>query len=158
MMNCNQQPGVGPPGEMQTWLGWLCYLIAILCQSGIVGCRQSEPQRFPISGTITLDNQPIGPVLLTLVPTTSGQVGCTCEVTNGEFVISSGDGVTAGSYHAVVSPLEPDLEDYEERRAAGEKNIFGSVILPAKYQKPGSLSVEIVADRDSELTIELSSR
>ncbi len=158
MMNCNQLPGVGPPAVMQPWLRWLSCLIAILCQSGIIGCRESEPQRFPISGTITLDSQPIGPVLMTLVPTSPGQVGCTCEVTNGEFVISSGDGPTAGSYHAVVSPLEPDLEEYEGRRATGEKRLFGSVMIPAKYLKPGSLSIEIVADGDNELTIEMSSK
>jgi hypothetical protein len=50
------------------------------------------------------------------------------------------------------------LEEYEARRAAGEKKLFGSVVIPAKYQKPGSLTVEVAAERDNHLTIELHSR
>lgn len=159
MNNGNQRPEVDPPAwTQQAWLHWLRGLVAILCLSSTVGCRETEPQRFPISGTITLDDQPLGRVLITLVPTSPGQVGCTVEAAHGQFDASSADGATAGSYHVVVSALEPDLEEFDARRSTGEKKLFGSVMLPAKYQKPGSLSVEIVAGRDNELTIELSSR
>jgi hypothetical protein len=140
------------------WSSWFLGLIAMVALSCLVGCGEPEPQRFAISGTITLDDKPIGPALMTLVPTSAGQVGCTCEVTNGRFDSSPGAGATAGPFHAVLSPLEPDLEEYEARRAAGEKKLFGSVVIPAKYQKPGSLTVEVAAERDNHLTIELHSR
>jgi hypothetical protein len=135
------------------WFRWGSILATICC----LGCGTSEGPRLAVSGTITLDRQAVGPVLITLVPTSVGQVGCTCEATNGKFEIASTAGPTSGSYQVVVSPMEPDLEEYEARRAAGQKP-FNSVVIPTKYQKPCSLLVDISAESENHLTLELSSR
>jgi hypothetical protein len=136
----------------------LMSLVVLVCLSGGWGCRDTQTPRLAVSGTITLDRQPLGSVLVTFVPTTAGQRGCSVEAVDGQFETTVDTGLSAGQYAVVVSPLEPELEEYEARRTAGEKKLLNTVAIPAQYLKPSDLLVEVVAKEENRLTLELSSR
>lgn len=132
-------------------------MLILLATLTCLGCSESESARLAISGTITMDQKAIGPVLITLVPTEPSQIGCTMIAESGTYQTTDESGPSAGAYQVVVSPLEPELEEIEARRAA-KKPLFSSVKIPLKYQKPGELRVDIETGTANQVRLNLSSR
>ncbi len=97
-----------------------------------------------------MDGTRVGPVLITLVPTASGQIGCTMESQDGQFEVTSERGPSAGHFDVVVSTLKPELEEFESRRSANQP-LFSPVSILAKYQRAGALQIEIQPELGDEL-------
>jgi hypothetical protein len=120
------------------------------------GCGGSSPVRVPISGTVTLDQRPIGPVSVVFVPTARQQVGCVVQSMDGQFDLPADLGPSPGQFQVTVEPLEPDLEEYERRRLAG-RSPLNQAPIPAKYRKRGELTVTIEPGGQRDVVIALRS-
>ena len=91
------------------------FLPAVLLLATLAGCKKSS--EFDVSGTITIDHQPLanGDIRLIPINNTPGLGGSARTDTNGKFTLTSaqgGKGIAAGEYKVVISKRKrPDGSD-----------------------------------------------
>ena len=129
------------------WLGLL-----------LVGCN-SEPEPVAVSGAVLLDGKAIGNCILVLqsLETDGSPAGATAVVSEGKFAIPKSSGLFPGEYSAVLTELQPDLEDYELARRGGSKKALNKKFIPHRYTRANELRVKIAADAQP-ISLELNSR
>lgn len=120
-----------------------------------LGCGWNDPARMAIEGVIELDTKPLGPVVVSFVPRSSGARGCAFTSTDGSFAVPAELGPTPGSYDVIVTSWEPDLETFEARKSAGDPP-FNAVSIPLKYLKPGGLVVDLPVEFNEPLMLQLN--
>ncbi len=135
------------------FLSGLCCLSVCLLLSGCSGAPKVEP----FSGEVTLDGNPIGPLSLVFTSTEPDRVGCNVIAVDGNFQLEPAQGLAPGAYHVTIEVLQPDLEDYEQRRSQVRPGLF-DIRIPEKYGKPQAFTIEVVADQENHFRFELSSR
>src|SRR6516165_3331819 len=97
--------------------GWLP--LAVLCAFGLtslVGC--GGVKRLPVSGTVTLDGQPVNGGILSFSPDTAkgntAKISCTCPIREGRYELEtigitradSGSGVPPGWYKVTYNRVD----------------------------------------------------
>lgn len=127
----------------------------------------------PVSGTVTLDGQPLADALVTFVfdgqapPNFTGSGGRTDSM--GKYVVRSGgkEGTPPGRYKVVISRLAtPDGAPFRENPEQGldleQARLSGMVkeSVPPKYSDPEKtiLSVEITANQKDPVNFDLKSK
>jgi hypothetical protein len=124
---------------------------------GCSGCSDPGPKRFPISGTVTLDGQPLDRATLILTPQGPGRAAAAC-IDAGKFELTSLDGPTQGTSHIRINPLDPmsaDRNDGPNTSRQGTRH--GSHLPPLRYQRDGHLQVTIAGQPHQHLDLRLSS-
>lgn len=112
----------------------------------LVGCggsKYSGNQRFPLSGQVTFDGQPVDLGSISFVPTGGNNTRATGGVIkDGKYDIPEENGPNAGSYRVEIRwlkltgrqlPDEDSGEMYDERIEA----------LPEKFHKNSDLTVQV---------------
>lgn len=93
----------------------------------------------PVSGTITLDDEPLAGAYVTFEPLKSSGELVSTGVTNeaGEYVLSCGDdsGAVAGTHRVLITTISPD--DYKDELSAMPRDR-----VPPHYQD-GSLTRDV---------------
>jgi hypothetical protein len=137
-------------------------LAAILCTVAI-GCGPKEREIAPVSGTVTLDGQPLAGANVAFIPqATSGTVG---HVTSrgrtdaqGKYTLKTADtpprdGAVVGKHRIQVSTkVSNATAEYTEDQ--GGKT--GVERVPAKYNTHTELSREVPPEGSSEMDFELT--
>jgi hypothetical protein len=141
-----------------------------------VGC--GGPATVPVSGTVTLDGEPVDGATVTFVPEGEGRPANGNTDASGNFTLTTftgGDGALPGSYNVTVfktaAPVEADTEG-EDAGAAGDESegevnpdVMGADVsadaeslLPAKYSVATTtdLKVEVKAGMEP-VKLELTS-
>lgn len=146
------------PDANSIWSGtWLVAGLGI-AMMGCSGCSDPGPKRFPISGTVTLDGQPLDRATLILTPQGHGRAAAAC-IDAGKFELTSIDGPTQGTFHIRINPLDPMSADLNEGpNASLQDTRHGSHLLPLRYQRDGLLQVTIDGQPHQQLDLRLSSR
>ena len=157
-MNCSQptmdSETIIPESILKAKNPWiLTVLLAALLIN--LGCGRNDTARIAIEGVIELDTKPLGPVVVSFVPRSSGARGCAFTSTDGSFAVPAEFGPTPGSYDVIVTSWEPDLETFEARKSAGDPP-FNAVSIPSKYLKPGGLVVELPVEFNEPLMLQLN--
>ncbi len=124
---------------------------------GCCGCSPAGPARQAISGSVMLDGEPATDIKLVFIPLGGNQVGAVASVENGEFQLSAEHGPSAGAYDVVVEAMQPELEDFESLRQAGETP-FSTVKIANQYLKRGTLRADVQDEGANTFTFEVTSR
>lgn len=124
----------------------VCGILAIL-----VGCDAGE-RRYAVSGTLTLDGDPVDNVTIIFTPVGEGLSGA-AEVFEGEFSCGEVGGPSKGMHNVRISPNEAEMEEVQED--ASELKTPRKPKVPLKYQRLGGLQVEITGEERQVLTLGL---
>lgn len=99
-------------------------------------------KRYPVSGTVTYNDQPLEKGAISFVPEDSKGVGASGAIENGAYTLSTGgndDGARAGKYKVVITAREDTSAkakaDFEKARAA-RKDVSGTeqlAIVPKQF-------------------------
>lgn len=140
------------------------------------GCSDSNgPTRYPVSGFVTLDDQPLKNGVIRLIPLVnimhSGNSkhapvgpGAMAEILNGEFRFTKQNGPVAGNHRVEIDSrphLEFDIDD--ERSFSAEMKKTGRSPLakndvPAMYNSASTLTVLVAEESIQPLTFKLRSK
>ncbi|WP_148618899.1 carboxypeptidase-like regulatory domain-containing protein [Mariniblastus fucicola] len=142
----------------------ICFLLVSLQP----GCSDGEEARLPVSGTVTLDGQPLADAKVTLMPKDNRRVANAITDETGRFdsatTFSSGDGALIGEHYVAITPKTPPPMPGDEVSSPGgaEPGKKGKYVapIPAKYGKPkeSGLEVEVARGSDNDFVFELESR
>lgn len=158
----------------------LC-LTALLAMSGCGGA--SSIGAVPVTGTVTLDGQPVEGAAVTFAPQEKGRAAAGVTDASGKFVLMTErpkDGAVPGAYRVGITkyersvnriaPGETDIDAiYAAAEAAGE-DISGTGarrgnekvpnnLLPERYKDPQSspLNAQVTEDGENDFTFDLQS-
>lgn len=123
----------------------------------LTGCGDPGPSRQAVRGTVTVDGAPASELTIVFQPEQPGQSGAVASVIDGSFALDANSGPSTGQQHVVFVAEEPDLEEYERRRLAGEQTFSGMKLHP-KFTRPGALSVNIAQQGENDFQFELTSQ
>jgi hypothetical protein len=137
---------------------------------GTSGCGSKWPKTVPVSGKVTLDENPVEGAAVCLIPDSGGRFGYGTTDANGDFTVSTfeaNDGATLGSHKIVITKADviapnrvaATIEEQDELTRAGVEGWIFKSLIPEKYGNPDTteLSVEVVKGM-RPLTLQLSSK
>jgi hypothetical protein len=120
---------------------------------GILGCGKPSYQleTAPVTGTVTLDGQPLPSGYVTLV-TSHGRMSSGTIQADGTFALSTykhGDGGRVGTHPVIVTPVPPD------QATSGKR-----VPVPDRYTKAGTSgwTFEVKPGEDNVLKLEMTTK
>lgn len=129
---------------MPKLLSWLLYGLALLC---LAGCGRDGPETAAVSGTITLDGQPVPGAVITFFPddpTGSPSYGGTDLQGNYKLMFTfDKSGAMIGKQRVEIETTKVSKRDAEEMQAEGLKPPVAYVAIPNKYREPGALTAEV---------------
>ena len=131
-----------------------------VCLAMIGGCGKSKPpiKIVPATGTVTINSQPAGNILVQTLPDaargTKGPTSTGITDERGRFVLTTPDGVQG----AVVGPCHILLSDLtEERTPQGETPVAVVPRLSPRYSVIGPQGLSAVVSEDgTPITIEIN--
>jgi len=119
-----------------------------------VGCDEATVERGePVTGTVTLDGQPLDQGSVSFIPATGGDTSAVAPVAAGAYSLPPENGLKPGKYVVRISSVEG---------GAGDPNIMPGETKPAKERVPPAWNskskheVEVV-DGDNAFTFDLKS-
>ena len=125
-------------------------MLTIVSTTAILpGCGSDGPPLGSVSGTVTLDGEPVPNAFVVFTPEGAGRPSQTKTDASGEFTLSftgSEGGALIGTHQVTVST--EDIPD--EGEPVPER-------IPAKYNTEGSISVT-VKDGPNDIPLELTSQ
>ena len=123
------------------------------------GCSGSEDDlpREAVSGTVTLDGQPVSDGTIQFSPTgPGGGVTGASRIEDGQFSIPREKGLVPGTYH--VSINWAGKRDRAKPAMAGPRAAFAKELIPAKYNAKSTLKAEVKKGGSYDLKFELQSQ
>jgi len=111
---------------------------------GVIGCGDGDglPRR-AVSGTVTLDGQPLDGGRIEFRPIGDG-VATGSAIARGAYRIARDDGPTPGRYRVnISSPVESGAAPEPEESAPGRGRAGATERIPARYNASSTLTVEI---------------
>lgn len=125
----------------------VCGLVAV------IGCGPKGPVHVPVSGTVTLDGQPIANAAVMFIPESSGQPAHGLTDAEGRFTLGvqkKGDGALEGKYFVTVilNEVQGFIADPQNKDVSGgiaPGGLKTKWIIPRKYSdvKTSGLAAEV---------------
>jgi len=155
--NCPSRRDV-PPTPGQTPLRSAGRLVAAIALAALLGCGQKGPRLVPVTGTVTLDGQPVADAGVLFMPVEGGPPASGTTDQQGRFRLRTvnREGAVAGKHRVAVTKSETTgVGDFGAVGPEGIKVIWH---VPEKYSRPQTSGLEAtVDDGGGEFTFELSS-
>jgi hypothetical protein len=128
-----------------------------------VGCTGSgdDLPREAVSGTVTLDNQPLANGSISFMPPSGGgtATGGGSTITNGKFSIPRETGLVSGTYNVAIYASEQRGERTKPAQAGGGKpSELAKELIPAKYNSQTELKSDIKKGGGNDLKFTLQSK
>jgi hypothetical protein len=127
-----------------------CHLLgcAVLacCAGGCGGRAYEGQQRFPLTGKVMVDGQPMEHGLISFLPQSDGGRVCGGPITAGSYSVPEEMGATAGTYHVRINwnkPTGKKVLDFEGEPIMDETKEG----LPDKYHASSELTAEVSAKK-----------
>ena len=127
-----------------------CYLLLILISAGCSG----DSRVAGVSGTVSLDGEPVGNAAVAFVPVDGGRPAFGITDTSGKYELTTfaaGDGALIGSHVVTITPAE-DPEPAADDASDSEDESLNSVVAefkPKKRPKRRSRIPDLYADQDT---------
>ncbi len=118
------------------------------------GCSPAGPQRYPVSGTVTLDGKPVSQATIIFTPQEQG-LAAAAAIENGQFRFTAEDGPTAGVFSVRVNPNAAELQEVAATELAQAKL---QPRIPQAYQRPGTLTTHVHGRAEQVLEFVLSTK
>ena len=132
---------------MKTYLSALL-LVALTFATGCGGSGRVEPKKVAVTGTVTVDGQPLPDGMVYFKDIAAG-ISDSAEVKNGEF---SGQ-AEAGKRRVEILAYKTEVTQMGDTKTESKVNT-----LPAKYNTDSTLSEEVKADGANSYKFDVSSR
>ncbi len=133
------------------------FATGLLAVAVLPGCGGSDVDRVGVSGTVTLDGQPLESGAILFLPKGEGPSAGT-QIENGRFSIARSDGPSPGEYRAEIRSFRDTGEMIPDDDFPGQLTEVRQQIIPARYNESSELEVTFSADRgQEELPFELQS-
>jgi hypothetical protein len=128
-----------------------------------VGCTGSgdDLPREAVSGTVTLDNQPLANGSISFMPPVAGGTATSggSTITNGKFSFPRETGLVPGSYNVAIYASQQSAERTKPAQVGGGKRSeLAKELIPAKYNSQTELKSEIKKGGGNDLTFTLQSK
>lgn len=119
------------------------------------GCGD-EDGRLSLTGTVTLDQQPLASGSIVFIPIGGGpSTGCSIE--NGKFQIPAERGPAEGNYRVEIVSYKSTGEMIDDPDLPGLKVEQKRQILPDRYNKESELSLQVNAETAENAQFTLTS-
>jgi hypothetical protein len=134
------------------WPKRLCVAasLVVLCS----GCGSSGPELGQVTGTVTLDGQPVPRASITFAPVEKGPASMGGTNKDGRYKLlynTDRQGAVLGKHNVTIRSLEQDPDGDDKPSGPAP------VKVPAKYSQVGELTAEVKAG-SQEVNFELSSK
>jgi hypothetical protein len=132
--------------------------------AAFIGCgsaRSEGPQRVAVSGTVTLDGQPLENGVIRFIPHPDVKgPKASMSVTAGRFEIPETAGPVAGRHRIEIESddhggIAPDDEAALKEMAAGKRKLAKPVKIPAIYNIRSTLERTVQSDSPNEFEFPL---
>jgi hypothetical protein len=136
------------------------FLTASGLMAGCSGSRDELP-REPVSGTVTMDGQPLADGAIQFSPAAgsgSTPTSGTALIEKGEFSIPRADGLVPGQYKVSISGIPVPRETRGKSNFGKKKVALIKDPVPAKYNTQTTLTEEIKRGGATGLKYELRSK
>jgi hypothetical protein len=134
-------------------LGWTA--------AGCAGSGDDLP-REPVSGTVTLDSQPLANGTIQFNPmseATGTAVSGGATIANGQFSIARQNGLVPGTYRVAIYAAAKTGERTKPAEIGGAKRSeLPKELIPSKYNANSELKAEIPKGGKSDLKFDLQSK
>jgi hypothetical protein len=138
--------------------------ILVLAVGLAAGCSGSgdDLPREPVSGTVTLDNQPLATGVIQFSPAEKASAGQSLnsaggQITDGKFSISREQGLVPGKYNVAINAAEKTERTKPERVGAGKMSDLAKELIPAQYNSQTTLTAEVKKGGGNAFTFTLES-
>ena len=137
---------------MQKPIAFFLVILFLTATFSTVGCGSGN--RNPLSGTVTLDGQPVKTGTISFLPAagTSGN-SSGGEIRDGKFTIPAEVGLQPGEYRVTINARMPTGKKVRDPQIG---KLFDEM-RPAVYKQAGQLTVTIPAEGD-EVSFELTTQ
>lgn len=153
---------------------WLTIFGGSLVCVLLTGCGTDLPDTVPVSGTVTLDGDPVEGATVNMLSDESSIVAHGKTDANGEFTVSTiigsrtVEGAVVGTHKIAVVKTDSQGQQMEDPKKMMEEMTTNPAItsefrqthlIPEKYKNPSmsQLTAEVTASGPNEITLELSS-
>jgi hypothetical protein len=147
---------------------YLPMIVALAFASSGCGGGDGLPRR-AVSGTVTLDGQPLDKGLITFTPAGGGgdSTSAAAAVADGSFAVAKDVGLVPGKYRVAVSVMKEVRTKASKKKqvdnATGEEiDAFDTTAtkesLPARYNAQSELTADVTDAGPNEFSFPLSSK
>lgn len=143
--------------------GYLMLLLAVLAAGGC-GPGDAGPARYPVSGTVTLEGQPLASGAIHFVPTDAKQGAlAAATVKDGKFGLTAEGGPAVGKHKVRVyadSQIQFDLDDVRafDKQSTEEKAKAAQNEVSPEFNDATKLEATISATGPNEFHFEVKKR
>jgi hypothetical protein len=137
----------------------LSTLFVVVIGLSAPGCSESSDElpREAVSGTVTLDGEPLASGTIQFSPAGAGAgVGGGSKIEDGQFSIPRATGLVPGDYQ--VSINSAGKRDETKPAVAGRRAAFAKELIPAKYNAKSTLTAKVEKGGSYDLKFELQSK
>ncbi len=134
--------------------------VACLTATGCAGSEDDLP-REPVSGTVTMDDQPLAEGTIQFTPTAGGGagVGGGSPIENGRFSIARDKGLVPGSYRVAINASDQKSRGEPTKKGPVKKGLgLAKELIPSKYNSGSTLTAEIKKGGSDDLKYDLQSK
>lgn len=133
-------------------------VFTILCAGVLLlsGCGGERIERCSVSGSVRLDGQPLAEGTILFSPQAQGP-SAGGEIRDGVFTLSEQEGPSPGPYLVEINAYRPTGKT-ERDAATGETITLAESIIPPRYNRNSTLTVEVKAGEENRFEFELQSK
>lgn len=136
-------------------------VLAVLLNSG---CSDDGPRRMPVSGSVTVDSQPLNSGVIRFIPAgESAGPGAMAKIVDGDFRFTTQNGPVCGSHRVEVEVVDHLNFEIDDERAFAEsvrksgKSPMAKNPIPAAYNSASTLTATVTESEEQPLLFELRS-
>jgi hypothetical protein len=132
--------------KTSAYLGLISSLLYGFVCSCAAGCNDAGPKTYPVTGTVTLDGQPLQEADIVFVPLDAALGPDAGQIRDGTFTFRA----KAGRKRVEIRTSRP----YRINTAMGETTIWKNH-LPPRYSSQSTLQAEVRPEGDNNFTYQL---
>lgn len=128
---------------------WLLKLVLVVAVGPLAGCGDEGRGGVSVSGTVTLDGQPMPAGSVVFVPLTTGHKAA-AKINAGSFVFGPDEGPIPGKYRVEIYAPEASSVPLDDPLAYAKSgpNVPPPNPVAAEFNEQSTLTADVMADGD----------
>jgi hypothetical protein len=121
------------------WMTGLCLSLALL------GCGEDPyqgPQRYPLTGTVTFNGEPVDGGAISFIPQGGKENPTGGTITGGKYSVAEDRGANAGKYRVEITWPKPTGKKVKSEDT-GEMVDVTAEVIPPKYNTMSELTADV---------------